>query len=142
MIEWRARVSKPERILPNLTVRVDDDNSRLHAPSDEDMELDLVITTTNKDLPVTLLQLLSNTLVLYQTVPYLPISSLLTLGATSKSFRTLIHDTPNVFRHLDLTQVKSAQFHIAAIDHGGEIWRNVQLDENVTEDECVGNLLT
>lgn len=89
------------------------------------------------DLPITLLQLLSNSLVLYQTTPYLPVASLLALGATSKSFKELIHHTPNVFRHLDLTKVKSAQFEIAAIDHGGEVWRNVQLDENVTEDEYV-----
>ena len=78
-------------------------------------------------LPTTLLQLLSNTLVLSQTTPYLPPSSLLALGSTCKAFQTLIRDTPVVFRHLDLTKVKSAQFEIAAIDHGGEVWRNVQL---------------
>lgn len=88
-------------------------------------------------LPVSLLQLLSNTLVLYQTTPYLPVSSLLALGATSKLFKDLVHSSPSVFRHLDLTKVASAQFEIAAIDHGGEVWRNVQLDENVTEDELV-----
>lgn len=88
-------------------------------------------------LPTTLLNLLSNTLILYQTAPYLPVSSLLALGATSKSFRALVHHTHGVFRHLDLTEIKSAQFQIAAIDHGGEVWRNVQLDENVTEDEFV-----
>lgn len=87
------------------------------------------------DLPITLLQLLSNSLILYQTTPYLPVASLLALGATSKSFKELVHETPQVFRHVDLTKVKQAQFEIAAIDHGGEVWRNVQLDENVTEDE-------
>ncbi|TVY62319.1 hypothetical protein LSUE1_G007864, partial [Lachnellula suecica] len=92
-------------------------------------------------LPVTLRQLLSSTLVLYQTAPYLPVSSLLALGATSKPFKTLIHNTPGVFRHLDLTQTKSAQFQIAPIDHGGEVWRNVQLDENVTEDDFYGGPL-
>ncbi|KAG4436728.1 hypothetical protein IFR05_007782 [Cadophora sp. M221] len=92
-------------------------------------------------LPTTLLQLLSNSLVLSQTTPYLPPSSLLALGATSKSFQYLLRDTPTVFRHLDLTKVKSAQFEIAAIDHGGEIWRNVQLDENVTEDDFYGGPL-
>lgn len=85
--------------------------------------------------PLNLLSLLSNTLVLYYTAPYLPVSSLIALGATSKSFKGLIHHTPGVFRHLDLTQTKSAKFQIAAIDHGGEVWRNAQLDENVTEDE-------
>jgi hypothetical protein len=93
--------------------------------------------THSADLPTTLLHLLSNSLVLDQTVPYLPISSLLALGATSKSFKDLVHRTPNVFRHVDLSNVKSAQFEIANIDNGGNSWRNVQLDENVTEEECV-----
>ncbi|KAI1100783.1 hypothetical protein F4804DRAFT_33609 [Jackrogersella minutella] len=84
-----------------------------------------------------LLNLLTNTLVLHQTIPYLPISSLLNLAATSPSFRDLLlRRTPGVFRHLDLTQVKTAQFDIdGGIDHGGEIWRNVQVDENLTEDD-------
>lgn len=54
---------------------------------------------------VTLLQLLSNTLILHQTVPYLPICSTLALGATSQSFQQLIHHTSSVFRHLDLRNV-------------------------------------
>jgi hypothetical protein len=101
------------------------------------MEAGPSVPSINANLPITLLNLLSNTLVLYQTAPYLPASSLLALGATSKSFKSLIHDTPGIFRHLDLTQIKAAQFRIAAIDHGGEVWRNVQLDKNVTEDESV-----
>jgi hypothetical protein len=95
----------------------------------------------NTNLPTSLLQLLSNTLVLDQTAPYLPISSLLALGATSKDFKALVHNTPNVFRYLDLSKVKPAQFVIANIDNGGEVWRNVQLDENVTEDESVSPLM-
>ncbi|KAG9229496.1 hypothetical protein BJ875DRAFT_194003 [Amylocarpus encephaloides] len=93
------------------------------------------------ELPSSLLQLLSTTLILHQTCPYLPVRSLLNLGATSKSFRNLIHATPLVFRHLDLTQFTSAQFNIAAIDQGGEVWRNVQLDENLTEDDFYGGPL-
>lgn len=102
-----------------------------------DMESRPLSQHRDTELPISLLQLLSNSLVLYQITPYLPISSLLSLGATSKHFKELIDSTPNVFRYLNITKVKSAQFDIAAIDHGGEVWRNVQLDENVTEDECV-----
>jgi hypothetical protein len=101
------------------------------------MDSNLTMRENNEELPTSLLQLLSNSLILYHTSPYLTASSLLALGATSKDFKALIHDTPNVFRRLDLTRVKSAQFEIAAIDHGGEVWRNVQLDENVTEDESI-----
>lgn len=82
-----------------------------------------------------IIELLSNSLVLYQTTPYLTPTSLLALAATSKSIRSLIYGTPGAFRHLDLTTIKSAQFELAAIDNGGEVWRNVQMDENVTEDE-------
>ncbi|KAI0858480.1 hypothetical protein F4860DRAFT_505354 [Xylaria cubensis] len=90
---------------------------------------------TSSDLTPSLLDLLSNTLVLYQTIPYLPISSILHIAATSRSFRHLLHTTPGVFRHLDLTRVSTAQFDIDEIDHGGEVWRNVQVDENLTEDD-------
>jgi len=61
------------------------------------------------NIPISLLQLLSNTLVLHQTAPYIPFSSLLALGATSKSFKNLIYNTPLVFRYLDITNIKSAQ---------------------------------
>lgn len=101
------------------------------------MESHLTVSTTLDDIPISLLHLLSNSLILYQTIPNLPASSLLALGSTSKAFRDLIHCTPAVFRHLDLSKVRDAQFDIAAIDHGGEIWRNVQLDEGLTEDEYV-----
>jgi hypothetical protein len=97
------------------------------------------VPSENLSLPISLLHLLSNSLVLYQTVPFLPVSSLLALGATSKDFNSLIHRTPKVFRHLDLSNVRSAHFDIANIDNGGEVWRNVQLDENVTEDESVSH---
>lgn len=101
------------------------------------MESDLPIRAKDLELPLSLLQLLSHTLILHQTAPYIPVSSLFALGATSKDFRRLIHNTPNVWRHIDLTHVKSSQSEIGSIDHGGEVWRNVQLDENVTEDEFV-----
>lgn len=99
------------------------------------METDESTSSQSKTLPISLLELLSYTLILYQTTPYIPVENLFSLGATSKDFRALIHKTRDVFRHLDLTQVKSAQSQIGSIDHGGEVWRNVQLDENVTEDE-------
>ncbi|KAH8902175.1 hypothetical protein BR93DRAFT_948105 [Coniochaeta sp. PMI_546] len=82
-----------------------------------------------------LLQLLSNTLILCHTTPYLPVTDVLALAATCRAFRYLIYETPQVFRYLDLRPLKSAQFDIEGIDHGGETWRNVQLDENLTEDD-------
>lgn len=84
---------------------------------------------------LSLCEILSNPYILHNTVPYLPISGLLALGGSSKAFHDLIHHTPQVFRYVDLSRVKSVQFEIKRIDNGGEVWRNVQLDENVTEDE-------
>lgn len=85
----------------------------------------------------TLLSLLSNHLVLQHTAPNLSARDRLALGATSNNFRNLVHASPGVFRHLDLSAVSAAQFDLAPIDVGGEVWRNVQVDENVTEDEYV-----
>lgn len=82
-----------------------------------------------------LADLLSNTLVLRQTLPYLRISALLNLTSTSKQLRDLLYSDPDVFRHIELTHVKAAQFEVAGVDHGGEVWRNVQLDEYLTEDD-------
>ncbi|KAG8424048.1 hypothetical protein J3458_000883 [Metarhizium acridum] len=93
---------------------------------------------TREELEINTLSLfdvLHNSLILRTLAPYLPIYSLLQLSATNKEFRSLIRNTPGVFRHLDLTRVKRAQFDINPIDNGGEVWRNVQLDENLSEDD-------
>ncbi|KAK3332328.1 hypothetical protein B0T19DRAFT_100723 [Cercophora scortea] len=82
-----------------------------------------------------LLQLLSNPLLLCHTTPYLSCYDILNLAATCRAFRFLVYQTPQVFRRIDLGNVKSAQFEIAGIDRGGETWRNVQVDENLTEDD-------
>ena len=82
-----------------------------------------------------LLQLLTNSLVLGHTAPYLSCYDVLNLAATSRAFRFLVYQTPQVFRRLDLRNVKTAQCDYVAIDRGGETWRNVQMDDNLTEDE-------
>ncbi|MCJ1250943.1 hypothetical protein MMC30_008172 [Trapelia coarctata] len=86
-------------------------------------------------LPISLLELLSNTLILYQTCPYIPISGLLNLAATCKSFQHLIYSTPNVFRYLDLSTSKGASTEFTPIDAGGETWRSERIDEAVTEED-------
>ncbi|MCJ1338030.1 hypothetical protein MMC09_003314 [Bachmanniomyces sp. S44760] len=81
-----------------------------------------------------LLELLSNHLILYQTCPYLPVYSLLALGAVSQQFQDLIYGTPNVFRYLDLSTIKGA-VSFDPIDVGGNAWRNQRMDEAVTEED-------
>ncbi|KAH6606125.1 hypothetical protein Trco_005278 [Trichoderma cornu-damae] len=98
-------------------------------------ELQLLATTVTEEPATTLYDTIRNSLILSHTIPYLPLSSILSLAAASRAFRALILETPGVFRHLDLSHVKAVQFEIDKIDHGGEIWRNAQLDENLTEDD-------
>ena len=97
-----------------------------------DLAESYIETKTNQ---TNLLDLLSNTVILHHTLPYLPVSAFLRLTATSRTFRDFLLHTPGTFRHLDLTRVKTAQFDVRPIDRGGEVWRNVQVDENLTEDD-------
>lgn len=53
-------------------------------------------------LPGSLFDLLSNDLILRHTSPYLGIKSLVSLAATSKAYKSLVYDTPQVFQHVDL----------------------------------------
>ncbi|EHK23388.1 uncharacterized protein TRIVIDRAFT_178845 [Trichoderma virens Gv29-8] len=98
-------------------------------------ELQLLATTETEEQATTLYDTIHNSLILSHIIPYLPVSSVVNLAAASRAFRALIRETPGAFRHLDLSHVKAVQFEIDKIDHGGEVWRNVQLDENVTEDD-------
>lgn len=82
-----------------------------------------------------LLHLLSNTLVSRQIAPYLPVSALYALAATSTSFHHLVHHSPEVFRYLDLSTVKSAIVPYVPLDSGGNNWRSERMDEALTEDE-------
>ncbi|KAH8899889.1 hypothetical protein GQ53DRAFT_633883 [Thozetella sp. PMI_491] len=83
-----------------------------------------------------LLQLLSNSLILCNTTPYLSAHDLLSLASSSRQLRYVVYNTPHALRRLDLTNVKAAQLDdIPPVDSGGEVWRNVQLDEHLTEDD-------
>ncbi len=82
-----------------------------------------------------LLEIFHNTLILSHIVAYLPPSAITRLTATNRALRDTITHTPGVYRHLDLRTVKNVNADLGAIDHGGEVWRNTQLDENLTEDE-------
>lgn len=88
------------------------------------------------DIPTTLTDLLANTLILRQTAPYLPAKSLCALAKTSKSLRHIIHQSPEAFRYLDLSPVKSAICAVdAPLDAGGIVWRHERMDEALTEDD-------
>ncbi|KAK2796239.1 hypothetical protein FQN51_009521, partial [Onygenales sp. PD_10] len=96
----------------------------------------LPVTAPDMPLPVSLVDLLSNSLILDHLAPHLSVSSLLSLASTSTTLRSLIMDTPYVFRHMDLTKCRGAQVPaMGPIDPGGEVWRSERMDESLTEDE-------
>lgn len=59
--------------------------------------------------PITLLDLLHNSLILGHVGPYLGTNGLLKLAATSKSFHDLIYNSSHVFSYVDLTSVESCR---------------------------------
>lgn len=86
-------------------------------------------------LPVTLIDLLANSVILRQIAPYIPFRSLLDLSATNTSIRDIIISQPEPWRHLDLTRIKSAIIDATPLDVGGVSWRSQRMDEALTEDE-------
>ncbi|KAK6709911.1 hypothetical protein SNK05_004387 [Fusarium graminearum] len=84
----------------------------------------------------TLFDTLYNSLILRHTLPYLPVSGLLNLAATCRDIRYLLHETPGVFRHLDLTRVKTAHCQDAQKEERNlAVWHNVELEDYLTEDD-------
>ncbi|EME88721.1 uncharacterized protein MYCFIDRAFT_201639 [Pseudocercospora fijiensis CIRAD86] len=86
-------------------------------------------------LPVTLLDLLSISLVLRQTAPYLSVKELRRLSLTSQKLRSLIYGESEAWSHLNLVGVKRAIIETAPIDVGGISWRAERMDESLTEDD-------
>ncbi|KAK4619906.1 hypothetical protein CLAFUW4_11171 [Fulvia fulva] len=91
--------------------------------------------TDLEKLPVTLIHLLSNSIVLRQTAPYVPVRELRRLTATSKSLRQLIYSSSDAWRYLHLSSVKRAVIDSSPIDAGGYSWRAERMDESLTEDD-------
>ncbi|KAK5213240.1 hypothetical protein LTR41_000819 [Exophiala xenobiotica] len=95
-------------------------------------------SSTWSPLPPLLLEILSNTLILENTLPYLPLPTILSLCFSSKNLRDLLLHTPSVFRYVDLSRCRGAYVSpdlLTRIDIGGHSWRAERMDENLTEDE-------
>ncbi len=90
---------------------------------------------TSTSTPTTLLDILSNSLVLRQTAPYLSTAANFALAATSKDFQSLVLRSPDALRYLDLSTVQSATIPYVPLDPGGVRWRSERMDEALTEDE-------
>jgi len=88
-----------------------------------------------EETPTTLLELLSNQLILRQISPYIPTKDVINLSAASRNLRRLICSAPEAFQYLDLSPIKSAAIDVSPIDSGGISWRAERMDEALTEDE-------
>lgn len=83
-----------------------------------------------------LLELLGTySLIINQISPYLSVSSLLNLAATSKNFQNLIYSGRETFRYLDLSTTKGASVNIPPIDIGGFNLRYERIDESTTAED-------
>lgn len=88
------------------------------------------------ELPTSLTDLLSNSLILRQTAPYLSVASIRNLSRTSKALHQLVFQSPETFRYLDLSPVKSAIIPFdGPLDAGGISWRAERMDESLSEDD-------
>ena len=85
------------------------------------------------NLPTTLLDVLSNSLVLRQTAPYITARNVLALAATSKAIRHVLGAHADVWRYVNLTDISSARIDSSPIDVGGMSWRAERMDESLTE---------
>lgn len=66
-------------------------------------------TPSSSSSSLTLLDVLSNPIILDAVAPILLISGVLNLAATSRAFRDLISANPSVYRYLDLSNVRAAR---------------------------------
>ncbi|RMD40112.1 hypothetical protein DV735_g5040, partial [Chaetothyriales sp. CBS 134920] len=94
------------------------------------------VQTASPILPLSLLDLLSNSIIFASLVHYLPLSTIFRLSRTSHHFRNLLLSTPDTFRYVDLSKSKGAYMPlIQRLDRGGHSWQAERMDESLTEDE-------
>jgi hypothetical protein len=89
------------------------------------------------EIPLSLLDLLSNSLIFDNIIPRLPLSSIFALSRTAKPYRCSIQQNPRSFRSLDLSYCRGAYVppSLTRIDSGGHSWRSQRMDEHLTEDD-------
>ncbi|KAF7171407.1 hypothetical protein CNMCM5623_003776 [Aspergillus felis] len=86
--------------------------------------------------PASLTDVLSNSLILDHMAPYLSVSGLFSLASTCRTLRSMILETPYVFRHLDLSRCRGAQLlRNSTLDGRAQALGNELMDESLTEDE-------
>jgi len=94
-----------------------------------------------EQLPLSLVDLLANSVVLRRIAPYLTTRGLLALVATNKIMRNIINGQSDAWRHLDLGDIAVAKIEATSLDVGGVSWRAERMDESLTEDDFYGGPL-
>ncbi|KAJ9609717.1 hypothetical protein H2200_006045 [Cladophialophora chaetospira] len=98
--------------------------------------MEVANSSSTNHLPPSLIDIISNAIILDGTLPYLSLSAIFSLARTSRSLRRLLFNTPSVFRYVDLSKCRGAYVPpLTRIDTGGHSWRAERMDENLTEDE-------
>ena len=89
------------------------------------------------ELPLTLLDLLSNTLIFDNVIPQLNLSSSFALSRTATSYRSFVQQNQRFFRYVDLSRCRGAYIppSLTRVDSGGHTWRSQRMDEHLTEDD-------
>lgn len=103
-----------------------DDNESIDQPQSQGM------ITVMPPKRASLVHVLSNSLVLDHMAPYLSVSSLMVLASTSHFLRSMVLNTPYVFRHLDLTRCRGVQSPDVTPSSAGT---EIMDEDHVTEDD-------
>jgi hypothetical protein len=91
----------------------------------------------SSELPLTLLDLLSNTLIFDNVIPRLSLSSIFALSRSAKPYRSFVQQNPRFFRYVELSCCQGAYIppSLTRMDSGGHYWRSERMDEHLTEDD-------
>ena len=89
----------------------------------------------NRDVAVSLLDLICNSIVLRHLSPYLPVASRLALATASTTFKDVLQNSSELYRYTDLSRCKGSQVSSMLVDRGGVNWRCQRMDESLTEDD-------
>ncbi|PYI24246.1 hypothetical protein BO99DRAFT_374163 [Aspergillus violaceofuscus CBS 115571] len=125
--------SKELGLVPVVEEVLPDDEDSDGAVKEDTAKSQTITTVLRK--PATLTDVLSNNVILDHIAPYLSTPALFAVASTSRVLRSLVIDTPYVFRHLDLSRCRGAYIASEVPDNlEAQVAREVQLSDALTAD--------
>ncbi|RAL13629.1 uncharacterized protein BO97DRAFT_449693 [Aspergillus homomorphus CBS 101889] len=126
--------SKELGLVPVVHEVLPDDEDSCEVKGEDTAKAQPIATVLRKR--ASLIDVLSNNLILDHMAPYLSVPALFAVASTSRVLRSLILDTPYVFRHLDLTQCRGAHIACGLSEHPeGQGTGIDQLNDALTADD-------